>query len=78
MKVSKGDFGEYGPRVSGKDSVIFTFSVEPSAKTVGIILFDKRSKKQLFEADLSREYSVGRVYSAEISGINPDEICYGR
>lgn len=76
MKVSKGDFGEYGPRVSGKDSVIFTFSVEPSAKTVGIILFDKRSKKQLFEADLSREYSVGRVYSAEISGINPDEICY--
>ncbi len=76
MNISRGDFGEYGPRISGRDAVIFTFSVKPSSEKVSIILFDKSTYKQLFLIDISKDYAIGSVYSVRVSGINPDEICY--
>ncbi len=76
MNISKGDFREFGPRVSGRESVIFTFSVAPSSKKISIILFDKSTKKQLSLIELTEDYSVGRVYSVQISGVNPNNLCY--
>ncbi len=76
MNISRGDFREYGPRISGRDTVIFTFIVEPSSEKISIILFDKSTKKQISTIELSEEYAVGRVYSVQVSGINPDKICY--
>ncbi len=76
MNISRGDFGEYGPRISGRDAVTFTFSVKPSAEKISIILFDKSTYKQISLIELSKDYAVGAVYSVLVSGINPDEICY--
>lgn len=76
MNISRGDFGEYGPRISGRDAVTFTFAVKPSAEKISIILFDKSTFKQLHLIELSKDYAVGAVYSVLVSGINPDEVCY--
>ena len=76
MNISRGDFREYGPRISGRENVTFTFSVEPSSQKISIIIFDKSTKKQLSAIELSKDYAVGRVYSVQVSGINPDRICY--
>ena len=76
MNISKGDFREYGPRICGRDSVIFTFSVKPSSQKISVLLFDKSTKKQISLIELTDEFAVGSVYSVKVSGINPDEICY--
>ena len=76
MNISRGDFGEYGPRISGRDAVTFTFAVKPSAEKISILLYNKSTFKQLSLIELSKDYSVGTVYSVRVSGINPDEICY--
>ncbi|WP_090416726.1 alpha-amylase family glycosyl hydrolase [Pseudobutyrivibrio sp. YE44] len=76
MNISRGDFREYGPRICGRESVIFTFSVEPTSQKISIILFDKSTYKQISTIELTEEYAVGRVYSVEVSGINPDKVCY--
>ena len=76
MNISRGDFREFGPRISGRETVIFTFSVEPGSEKISIILFDKSTKKQISLIELSKDYSVGRVYSVQVSGINPDNVCY--
>ena len=76
MNISRGDFGEYGPRISGRDAVTFTFAVKPSAEKISILLYNKSTFKQLSLIELSKDYAVGTVYSVTVSGINPDEICY--
>ncbi len=76
MKVIKGDFGDFGPRIKGKDTVIFTLSIGASTEIASIELFDKATKKRIQEINLSKEFSVGRVFSVEVSGISPDEVCY--
>ena len=76
MKVLRGDFGEYGPRISGKDKAIFTFAIKATTEKAAILLFDKNTKKQISEVELTPEYAMGRVYSIEIAGIDIDNICY--
>lgn len=76
MNVTRGDFREYGPRISGREAVIFTFVAEPVSKEISIIIYDKSTFKRLHIVELTREFAVGRVYSVQISGINPDKICY--
>ncbi len=76
MKISRGDFREYGPRINKKDSVIFTLTIKASTKKAFLIIFDKKTKSKLSEIELTKEYCVGRVYSIEISGIDVDNICY--
>ena len=76
MKISRGDFREYGPRVSKKNSVVFTVAIKPATEKAAILLFDKKNKKLLSEVELTSEYSVGLVYSIEISDIDVDKVCY--
>ncbi len=76
MNISRGDFREYGPRIIGRETVVFTFSVKPNSNKISILIFDKSTKKQLFLIDVSKEHSMGRVYSVQVQGINPDKICY--
>lgn len=76
MNISRGDFREYGPRISGRDAVTFTFAVNAASEKISILLFDKSSKKHISTIDLSDEQAVGLVYSVTVSGINPDNICY--
>jgi len=75
MKVFKGDFREYGPRIS-KNGIIFTLSIKATTENAAIIIFDKKTKKQLFEVALRSEYAIGLVYSVEITEIDADKICY--
>lgn len=76
MNISRGDFREFGPRICGRESVIFTFIAAPASNKVSILIFDKSTFKQLNSIELTSDYAVGRVYSVQISGINPDKICY--
>ena len=76
MNVIKGDFKEFGPRIVGKDKIIFTVAASPSTSNVSIILYDKKTKHQLQEIELTKDFSIGQVYSVEVSGVCPDDICY--
>ncbi len=76
MKVLRGDFREYGPRISAKDGVIFTVAIKSTTEKASILLFDKKTKKQLQEIELIPDFAVGRVYSVEVTGIDIDKICY--
>ena len=76
MKISKGDFKEYGPRINKKNSFILTVSIQPTTKNAAILLFDKNNKKQIGKVPLDKEFAIGRVYSVEIADIEIDKICY--
>ncbi|MCR4694192.1 MAG: hypothetical protein K5773_02575 [Pseudobutyrivibrio sp.] len=76
MTVTKGDFKEFGPRIKGENDVVFTFTASPSAKNISLLLFDNKSKEQLSEIQLSKEFSIGLVYSVRVLDLNPNDICY--
>lgn len=76
MKVIRGDFQEFGPRIIGKDRVVFTISASPSTSQISIVLYDKKTKHHIEDILLTREYSLGNVYSVEVSDIPVDDICY--
>ncbi|MCR4831777.1 MAG: hypothetical protein K5883_10040 [Pseudobutyrivibrio sp.] len=76
MKITKGDFGEYGPRINKSNSVVFTVAIKPSTDKASIILFDKKSKKLLSEIEFTEEYAIGRTYSIQVSDIDIDNTCY--
>ncbi|MBR4706894.1 MAG: hypothetical protein IKP29_02430 [Pseudobutyrivibrio sp.] len=76
MNVTKGDFREYGPRINKKDSCIFTLAIKPVTEKAALLLFDLKSKELIHTVSLKDKYSVGLVYSVEISGIDVDNICY--
>ena len=65
-----------GPRISGRESVIVTFTVKPATKKISILLFKKSNKKLFSTVELTKDFSVGRVYSVQISGVAVDELCY--
>ena len=74
MKVTRGDFRDFGSRIIKKNSINITVSIAPATKKAAILLFDKASKKKLSCIELTQEYSMGRVYSVEISDIDVDKI----
>ena len=76
MKVTRGDFRDFGPRILKKNSINITVAIAPTTKKAAIILFDKASKKKLYEIELINDFSMGRVYSIEISDVDVDSICY--
>ena len=76
MKISKGDFREYGPRVYKNDAVVFTVAIKPGTEKAWILLFDKKTKKSISEIELTEDFAIGNVYSVELSDINVDDICY--
>ncbi len=76
MNINIGDFKEFGPRIKNRDTVIFTFAADATAKKIAINIFDKSTKHLIKSLELSQEYSIGLVYSVEVNGINPDDICY--
>lgn len=76
MKITRGDFGEFGPRIGKKNSIIITLSIKANTEKAGIVLFDKSSKKKLDEIILTDDYAIGRVYSVEISDIDIEKLCY--
>lgn len=76
MKVTRGDFRDFGPRILKKNSINITVAIAPTTKKAAIILFDKASKKKLYDIELINDFSMGRVYSIEISDVDVDSICY--
>ncbi len=76
MKISRGDFGEFGPRISGRDAFTITFSAQPSTSKVSVILYEIDSKKRINAFTLTEDFSIGKVFSVEVSGINPEKVCY--
>ena len=76
MKVTRGDFRDFGPRIVKKNSINFTVAIAPTTKKAAIHVFDKVSKKKLYEIELTDEYSIGRVYSIEISDVDVDKLGY--
>ena len=76
MKATRGDFRDFGSRIIKKNSINITVSIAPTTKKAAILLFDKASKKKLSCIELTQEYSMGRVYSVDISDIDVDKICY--
>jgi len=75
MKVTKGDFKEFGPRVVD-DGIVFTIAKSKTAKHAGLILFEKNTKKKIQRIELSEGFAIGDVYSVLVSGIDSDSICY--
>ena len=76
MKISRGDFREYGPRAYKDNAVVFTVAIKPSTDKASILLFDKKTKKLVSEVELTEEYAIGCVYSVELSDVDIDNICY--
>ena len=76
MKISKGDFREYGPRIINDSSVVLTVSIKSYTKNAAILLYKKSTKKQIGEVSLTDEYGIGRVFSVLISDIDVDNFCY--
>lgn len=76
MRISRGNFGEFGPRISGSESFTVTFEAKPGTSKVAIILYEIDSKKRVEVCPLSDDHRVGLVYSVEISGVNLDNTCY--
>ena len=76
MKVTRGDFRDFGPRILKKNSINITVAIAPTTKKAAITLFDKASKKKLYDIELINDFSMGRVYSIEISDVDVDSICY--
>ena len=72
MKIIKGDFGEYGPRINKSNTVVFTVAIKPSTEKASILLFDKKSKKLVSEIELTDEFAIGRTYSIQVSDIEID------
>ena len=76
MKISKGDFREYGPRIISNNSVVLTVSIKSYTRDASILVYNKTTKKQLQEINLTSEYGIGRVYSVVLSDVDVDNICY--
>ena len=53
----------------------FTFCVKRKAVT-SVLLYDRVSKKLLYDIPLTDEYRIGRMYSVTVSGLPWDELCY--
>lgn len=76
MNVSRGDFREYGPRVIKKNTVVITVSIKPNTQKAELVLIEKDSKKIINKIELTEEFSIGRVYSVEVSDVDIDNLCY--
>lgn len=74
LSVKIGDFFEYGAIIKGKD-VTFTFATD-KLKDASVLLFDLNTKKLAHEIKLSKEFSVGKVYSVCVSGLKWQSLCY--
>lgn len=74
VKVTKGNFKEYGAVKKGKE-VTFTF-VAPKLKESTILLFDKETLKLKHKITVPCEYRIGKVFSVTISGYKWNQLCY--
>lgn len=74
LAVKIGDFQEYGAIIRDND-VIFTFDTK-KLSSASVLLYDIMSKKLIHEIKLPKEYSVGRVYSVCVSGLDYKNLCY--
>lgn len=74
LSIKKGDFLEYGAIVKGTD-VIFTFDTDKLSEA-SVLLYDVDTKKLIHEILLPKEFSVGRVYSVCVSGLDIKHLCY--
>ena len=75
MKVVRGDFKDFGARIK-KGAVIFTVEKPSDVKAMSLELYDLNTKKKLKSILLTDEYSLGRVYSLEISELDINSVCY--
>ena len=74
LSIKKGDFLEYGAIVKGKD-VIFTFDTDKLSEA-SVLLYDVDTKKLIHEIFIPKEFSIGRVYSVCVSGLDIKHLCY--
>ncbi len=74
LAVKIGDFKEYGAIVRDNE-VIFTFDTE-KLSSASVLLYDLNTKKLVHEIKLPKEFSLGRVYSVCISGLDINNLCY--
>lgn len=74
LSVKIGDFCEYGAIIKGND-VIFTFDTEKLTSAT-VLIYDISSKKLIHEIKIPKEYSIGRVYSVCVSGLDFKHLCY--
>lgn len=75
MKISVGDFREFGARVVD-GNIIITYSASAKAKNISIIIYDGATNKKISTIRLTEEYAIGRVYSICIEGLNAKDIYY--
>ncbi len=76
MKLVRGDFKEYGARVTSSKSIVFTVKKAPVTKDFSILIFEIDSKKLLHKIELTDEYAFGLVYSVEVFGLDFSKLCY--
>lgn len=74
VKVTKGDFSEFGTKIIDKNAA-FTFSVQ-TKEAPSILLFDKKTKELIVEIKLHSEFRLGNVYSVVLSGPDFSRYCY--
>lgn len=74
MKVTRGDFREYGARCQG-NGFMLTVSISQGVKNAAILLYTKENKK-IARIPLTKEFSFGRVYSVYISDIDISNAYY--